>query len=533
MLTRIGDYQDDTTFDADIAIIGAGVAGITLARALQRSGLKICLIESGDDDYDAAVQDLYEGATTGQPYYDLRESRLRFFGGTTAIWGGRCLPLDPIDYRHRNWVPDSGWPISYDDLDPYMRQAGRALGLRFRNFDHRLHCESGLPDFPLERVGLETVFWQFDTKYWRFGLANCADLTRDPKVYVLLGASLTDIGSDPDARHVTHLVLTGLSGRRITLRARAAVLACGGIENARLLLAARGVIPQGLGNTRDTVGRWFMEHPRARLGTIGGQPGLALWKAYRAFHSGGAKLVPAIRLPDATQAEECILNAALTLKYRPETGSSSVERFYDAARKNAAPNRIMRRLWSLKQVVDTPPVQKGEELLRRAQIARGKGGFQVMIRSEQAPNPDSRITLMDNDRDPLGLPKPRLDWRLNGLEVNTARVAARLFSDALDRAGVPGFIAAPWIGAGSDGWPTDPSISSHALGGYHHMGTTRMSDNPAKGVTDADCRVHGIDNLYIAGSSVFPTGGWSNPTLTIMALALRLADRLADRVTSA
>lgn len=531
MLSRIGDYHDDATLDADIAIVGAGIAGLTLARALQGRRLSICVIESGHDDYDAAIQDLYEGQTAGQPYYELRESRLRFFGGTTAIWGGRCIPLDPIDYQRRDWVPDSGWPITHDDLDPYMQRAGRALGLRFRHFDMRLRAETGLPDFPLEGAGLETAFWQFDTKYWRFGLANCADLTRDPKVHVLLGASLTDIGSDAGARHVTHLTLSGLSGRRITLRAWVTVLACGGIENARLLLAARSVAPQGLGNAHDTVGRWFMEHPRARLGMIGGPAGLDLWRAYRAFRVGGAKLAPALRLPDATQREMGVLNAGLTLKYRPDAGQSPVERLYDAARRRAAPNRFMRRLWSVKQLVDSPPVQKGEDWLRRAQIARGKGGFQVMIRSEQAPNRDSRITLLDNDRDALGMPKIRLHWQLNGHEAHTARVMARLFSQALDKAGVAGFIPAPWIRAGGDDWPTDPSISSHALGGYHHIGATRMSENPAEGVTDADCRVHGVDNLYIAGSSVFPTGGWSNPTLTIAALALRLADRLADRVT--
>lgn len=526
MLTRIREYEDGSLTEADVAIVGAGAAGITLARALMGRGLAVCLVESGDADHDPRVQDLYAGATSGQPYYELRESRLRFFGGTTAIWGGRCLPMDPIDYRARPWVERSGWPVGEAEIEPYVWQAAQGLGLHFRQFDDRLRATLRLPDFPLDGHGLDTAFWQFDHQFWRFGLPNCRDLAESPDVRILLGASLTDIATDPGARHVEELTLAGLDGRRIRLRARHVVLACGGIENARLLLAARGTMPMGLGNGHDQVGRHFMEHPRALAGLVHGAGGLRVWAAYRAFQARGAKLTPALRLPDAVQEARGVLNAALTLKYRPSSGRTLLARIYDEARHRGAPNRFMRRVWSLKTLVDRSVAKRAEMALRRAQIARGAGAFQVMVRAEQAPDPESRVTLM-RETDALGVPKAHLHWRLGAQEVETARAAADTFAAALDSAGIAGFERAAWLDTPGAEWPTDPTISGHALGGYHHMGTTRMGGDPRTSVVDADCRLHGLDNLWIAGSSVFPTAGWSNPTLTILALTLRLADRLA------
>ncbi|PKP79739.1 MAG: hypothetical protein CVT80_14640 [Alphaproteobacteria bacterium HGW-Alphaproteobacteria-2] len=305
------------------------------------------------------------------------------------------------------------------------------------------------------------------------------------------------------SRHVEELVLAGLDGRRLRLGARHTVLAAGGIENARLLLAARGAMPMGLGNAHDQVGRHFMEHPRAMIGLVHGREGLRLWAAYRAFHARGSKLTPGLRLPDAVQEARGVLNAAATLKYRPPAGRSLLGRIYDSARYHGAPNR---------------------------QIAAGSGAFQVMVRAEQAPDPESRVTLA-RAADALGLPQARLDWRLGAQETETARAMADAFARALAGAGIGGFERAAWLDAPGAGWPTDPTISGHALGGYHHMGTTRMGTDPRTSVTDADCRLHGVDNLWIAGSSVFPTAGWSNPTLTILALALRLADTLAACAT--
>ena len=526
MIECLRQVENGTRLECDVAIIGAGAAGISIARALKSRGLSICLVESGDMDYDPAVQDLAAGETLGQPYYDLRDARLRFFGGTTAIWGGRCVPLDPIDLRNRPWVAHSGWPFGEAEIAPWLAKAGQQLELPFEQFDRGLARQLGLPPFPLDETDLDTEFWQFDHKFWRFGLPSCDDLASAPDVRILLGATLVDIETDPDARHVRELVLAGLDGRRIRMAAGHTVLAAGGIENARLLLNARSTMASGLGNGHDQVGRYFMEHPRALIGCVHGRDGLNLWSAYRASRINGHKLLPAIRLSDREQHARGVLNAAMTMKYRPKGGRSALEQLLDSARHHGAPNRFMRRLWSLKTLVDHPVVQHAEKWLRRAQVALRSGSFQVMVRAEQAPDPQSRITLSE-ETDALGMARARLDWRLGAQEVETARAMADVFSDALKHAGIGGFKRAGWLDAPGASWPTDPTISGHALGGYHHMGTTRMGTDPKTSVVDPDCRLHGMDNLWIAGSSVFPTGGWSNPTLTIIALSLRLADKVA------
>jgi len=522
MLSSLHEHGDGAEIEADIAVIGAGAAGITLARALRGHARKVVLVESGGKDYAPGTQDLCEGRVSGAPYYRLRDARLRFFGGTTAIWGGRCIALDPIDFEARDWVGNGGWPFPRAALARHYAAAARGLGLRFDPTDEALSCRVGPP----APAPLAPTVWQFDDAYWRFGLDNCRDLVAAPDCHILLNANLVDIETGEGARHVRCVRLAGLDGHRAVLRARTYALACGGIENARLLLAARGTMPGGLGNAHDMVGRGFMEHPRAALGLLRGPGAARLWSAWRARRVSGVKLAPALRLSDAAQRRHRTLNAALTLKYRPKSGRSSLKALYEQARHRAAPDRAMRRLWQLRNRANEALRAHVEGPLRAAQIARGDGAVLALLRCEQPPDPANRVGLIEGERDALGLPRARLDWRIGAAERHTARVMADALETALDRAGIDEFERAGWLDDPDADWPADPTISSHPFGGYHHMGTTRMHPDPRHGVVDADCRLHGVDNLYIAGSSVFPTGGWSNPTLTIIALALRLAEHL-------
>ena len=532
MLVDFNETPDGTVFEADVCIVGAGVAGITLARRLRDAGREVLLLESGGQDHERASQDLYQGHVVGRTYPPLDEARLRFFGGTTAIWGGRCVPLDPIDFETRPGIAETGWPIGLADLAEYYRQAASVFELPYPAFDEALWQRLGTSPPAFDSARVRTRFWQFDDAYWRFGIDNCRDLTGDPRVRVLTHANVTEIETEAGAGagHVTGLRLASLAGRSGRVRAGRYVLCCGGIENARLLLASNRVASAGLGNGHDLVGRYFMEHPRARIAELHLAEPAAFWSSFRKqFTDRGHKLMPALRLAEDLQRRAGVLNSAVTVKFQraPEQGVPASLAAYEALRKHGAPNRAMRRVWRLYRRGNDLLQAWAEKPLRHAQLRRRGGHLYLIARAEQAPNPESRITLAHDDRDALGMPKAVLDWRLSEVDTRTLRVLVETVDGELQRLGLGRAVSMPWLAEAGTDWPVDPTIGRHPIGGYHHMGTTRMAEAPSRGVVDPHGRVHGIDNLYVAGSSVFPTSGWANPTMTIVALTLRLGDHLA------
>ncbi len=534
MIIDFRETEEGYTTSADICIVGTGVAGLTLARELLKTGLKICLVESGGEDFDRDTQDLYDGEVTGRTYSPLKKSRLRFFGGTTAIWGGRCVPLDPIDFEPRPGICETGWPFRIDALSEYYAKANEHFELPFDVYDERLWEKTNINPPAFDHDQIRSGFWQFDDKYWRFGLAQCRDLTEHPRVEVLLHANVVNIDTNDNTHKITQLQIASLNGKRGAIKARKFVLACGGIENARLLLAADQINPQGLGNDHDQVGRYFMEHPRARIGTLKLQDPVSFWLTYRKhFLRGGHKVIPALRLGEKIQRETRALNSAMTIKFQvsPEKGVTSSKALYDTILKRSSPNRFMRRIWRYQRRTTDFFSSLGVRDLAKRQMKAGKGDLYLIGRAEQAPNPDSRI-MLSSERDALGMRKSVLDWRLLPVDTHSLRVLADTFDGELRRINLGSVEKSNWLETDTVDWPIDPTIGRHPIGGYHHMGTTRMADDARQGVVDAQCCVHGIDNLYIAGSSVFPTSGWANPTLTIVAMTLRLADHLADKMST-
>ena len=527
MIEDLRDCDRDATLACDVCIVGAGAAGITLARALAGSGLTLCLVESGGLDFEAATQALAAGANAGMPYYDLVDTRLRFFGGTTNIWGGRCVPLAPLDFSARAWVPGSGWPLDYAELEPWYTRAAQDFALDVGGAA-AAWLDPAAAELGLDRHAFTSSRWRFDDLAERFNARRCADLCARRDLRILLHANLRHIQANPAADAVTAVELMALNGRRAWLCARAYVLACGGIENARLLLAARDVEPHGLGNRHDQVGRCFMEHPHARAGIIEPRAGYRLWARFQRRYPPGAVPTAPVLLPSPElQRELGVLNTALTFKLQrdPRHGVSLRKRLYSHFKHELAPSRGGRRLWQVYRGLRKAVQRRLRQPVERVRHALGLIRVHVMIRAEQAPNAASRVRLGDTS-DALGMPLAVLDWRLSALDkLSVARLAARL-DTALAAAGHGRLELSGWLREPGDAWPIDPTVGNHAIAGYHHMGTTRMSSAPAGGVVDADCRVHGYANLYLAGSSVFTTSGWANPTLTIVALAHRLAAHL-------
>lgn len=508
--------------EADVAIVGSGAAGNTFARTLLSSGLKVLLIESGGLDYDPATADLNRGTNVGRPYYDLDRSRLRFFGGTTAIWGGRLAELDDIDLERRAWVPHSGWPITMDELRPWYAVARKALGIPA--------ADGNLPTGLLDRLDggdLAVRRWWFDPDFERFGAAKNADLIKLPNAVVAIHATVAEIVPTADVNAIDHLLIRAPSGRVHRAKARTYVLAAGGLENPRLLLASNSVAPSGLGNANDLVGRFFMEHPHARGGRIVGAPVWRLLNAFRAKRVRGVEMAPLLTLADTAQRREGALNSALTVNARPPLDGKApvTKRGYEFVKHQMGPTSRGRAIWRAYRRT----ARASRPLWSAAAVARCFTGSEeptLVLRAEQAPNPDSRVTLTD-ERDATGTPRICLDWRMTCQDVQSAAALVAAFAREASLAGLGEVQPADWLGSSDSGWVTDPLISAHSIGGYHHMGTTRMSDDPKRGVTDQWGRVHGLANLYVAGSSLFPTSGWANPTLTIIALALRTAERIA------
>lgn len=530
MPDSLNDLPLGTAIAADVVVIGAGAAGQTVAKALADKGREVLLLESGGLDYDPQVQELNRAELTGLPYYDLYRARLRFFGGTTAIWGGRTCRLDPIDYGVRDWVPLSGWPFGEEVLTPHYEQAEARLGLRSDYRDvHPLDRIRGAP--ALDHDVIDASYWQFDHHIDRFTAAYREDVLKHPRIRVLTHATVTEVVAHADGRAIERLDLASLSGARGSVKANNYVLACGGIENARLLLASRSVMPAGLGNDRDWVGRTFMEHVHCRGGKIETDHPVRVLRLGTSFRMKGSRFAAATRPGEPLQREKHILNASFTINARKPPGAplgTFMTSFNYMRHRMAVPSKLWRKSWYALKHSGTG-IQEWADPYRPALLTKlTDRGIYAIFRSEQAPNRDSRITIDPAQTDPLGMPRAQLHWALTELDKRTIRVTVEALDAELRRLKLGHVRKMPWLDDPSVPWEFDPLISKNPIGGYHHMGTTRMSADPATGVTDADGKVHGLSNLHIAGSSLFPTGGWANPTLTILALSFKLADHLAS-----
>ncbi len=515
---------------ADLCVVGAGAAGITLSSAFDGWPQSVCLLESGSYEPDEAVQSLYELDIAGYPVCENFMARARYFGGTCNLWAGRALKLTQIDLEKRDWVADSGWPISYAELDRYYDRAAGILKLPsdalIRDVIERRMSpfESAL----LDNDDLKPILSLSAKQPLRFGRRYRGLLERSRNVDVYLGANATEIMLNPRGDAVDELKATTLGGKKLTVRAGRYALACGGLENARLLLLSRSVQKDGVGNEFDTVGRFFMDHPRNVFGTVllDGKQSLPLLLG-RPVSEGTAQL--GIRLSDTAQRSEGLLNSYVTLERR---WSPQVAKIYEflvrsmkiLLRKGYTGRRLAlsgAKLATIPQTIYllSPRQLMPHSLYRVLKVGRETFGgspkeISVTNHCEQVPNRESRVYLSE-ERDALNMNRLVLDWKV-GPEVTRTLVRLHQLLDV--------HLRKKGLGRYANDHREQDDLSY--LDAAHHMGTTRMSLSARSGVVDANCKVHGVENLFIAGSSVFPTSGHANPTWTIIALTLRLCDHL-------
>ena len=531
MLIDFRKHPEAASHRAEVCVIGAGAAGVTIARRLMRAGRDVMLLESGGTDFEAATQELYRGANIGHAYYDLDEARLRFFGGTVSIWGGRAALFDPIDFEKRAWVPHSGWPFGREEFDRWYREAHADFELgEFDYGEADAWATLGLKDPGFDTAKLATRLWRFDEANERFAASRAKDLIAAPNLRILTHANVVKLQANAQANGIDHVEVCALGGGHpAKVAAKHFVVACGAIENARLMLVSDDVEPNGIGNARGQVGRFWMEHPTGRIGKVETDAPADLWALFqKRFMKDGVPLAPLLRLSDAAQREREALNSIVTFKLQrdPKHGVALGNKLYHNLKHSLHPNRRGRALDHLYRGVRGWFHRTVREPIEHARAKYAKAGLYLIVRGEQAPNPDSRVVLSEK-HDALGHRRADLDWQLSELDKHTARVFAEVFDGEMKRMGQRGVTPSGWLGEPGTAWPVDPTVGNHPIAGYHHIGGTRLGTDPSSSVVDPDCRVHGYENLWIAGSSCFPTAGWANPTLTLVAMAIRLAERLS------
>lgn len=526
--------ENGTEIEAEICIVGAGVAGITLALELDQLGIKTCVLEGGGPEPDDATRDLYRGESVDLPYKFADGCRSRFLGGSSNCWGGWCAPLDPHDFEHRDWIPHSGWPFSRTELERYYQRAQEVLKLGPNTYDPQF-WENAIGRADVKRIPLPSgrvrdVISQFSPPA-RLGKLYGPRLRDSTSVTVYLYANAINIEAERLGARIGHVDVATLTGKRHKAQARLFVLATGGIENARLLLASNSVQPAGLANTHDVVGRYFMDHPRVVSGRVQFTREWARNKLFDIkFHyqnphiaAHGTAVSAQFALSPELQRREELTNARVwffsTFAGEGSAAADALTSMRRRAEKKHSPHSSLPRdLLTLAR----HPWDAGCFVLShffKPQFLQGETRFQAIVEPE--PDPEARVTL-GAEKDALGLNRVRVGWRLGNLTRRTFDRNFAALAQELESSGIARATLDPPLEGRAD-WPStlDPE------GTWHHMGTTRMHDSPRWGVVDRNCKVHGINNLFIAGSSVFPTAGANFPTTTIVALALRLAVHLS------
>jgi len=455
----------------EFCIVGSGPAGIVLAKRLGEQGRSVLLLEAGDEEVTFESQEAYHGQVLGDPYFDLATSRLRALGGSSGHWEGWCRELDEHDFEFKPSFPKAHWPIGIHDLKPYLTEASRLLELG--NISSN---QSPSDSNDIRRL----VFWRSDPPV-HFGQKFRRFLNNNPNVAYATRAAVTRIHSQT-APH-TRVDVADTAGNRSSVRAKNIVLATGGIENSRLLQWSQHLSEGRLVDQRCPIGSFWMEHPHTRVG--------------EAFIETKAANIIFFGVAPNTQRRAKILNA--NLQVRPiieEIGTKALVTDLLCVAPSLS-NQIL-------------------ELLDKKVWC----GAHLVGAWEQEPLLENRVALSTEAVDRFGIPRPTLYWKKSDNDLHTIFESVSIFGEYLATTGRGRVRIPDWLQSGGP-WPED-----RIMGGHHHMGGTRMAVSPDDGVVDKHCKVFGKNNIYVAGSSVFPSGGHANPTLTLVQLSLRLADHL-------
>lgn len=550
MIADAGTVPNNARLAADVCVVGAGPAGIALTLDLAERGLSVLLLESGQMGENKTAQSLYQGEVADERLHSPPDKyRQRRLGGSSAIWGGRCMPFDRLDFETRSQVPGSGWPLSYDDLLPYYPRANALAEAGRFSYDaadalgaHAPPMISGFQSRRVQTSGLE----RFSCPT-HFGTRYAKRLQLAPGVKVLLGANCTSVRLHSDGRAVDSLEVATLAGGRFSVAPRATVLAMGGLETARLLLASRDVAPAGVGNFHDVVGRYYMCHIAGNVGRLNvyGPP-------HQVRH--GYEVAPEgvycrrrLAVSASEQQRLGLANAVARLHFPRITDPSHgngvlsglflvrklISYEYGKRLSDGTAGTLSLYARHLANVLGDPLDTTAfvAHWLRRRTFAERKfpsvilrnrtNRFSLEMHAEQLPQAQSRVTLGERV-DALGMPQLRVDWRYSAADIESLRRTLDVLAEEFAHSGTAHF--------DYDRHTLEEDLMRFGAYGGHHLGTARMGSDERTSVVNAHCQVHSVHNLFVAGSAVFPTSSQANPTLTLIALALRLGATLSQRL---
>ncbi len=452
----------------DVCIIGAGAAGITIANKLKKAGLKIALCEAGSYEYTEESQDFYKGKLVGDHYFDLDIARLRYLGGSTNHWGGWCRSFEPVDFDRGYLGEEYKWPITYKELFKFRNTACNILEID-DDFDFKSS----------EDKKVKKIKFQFSPPV-RFKDKYQDELQKASNVNVFINANLYDISGENSIIKFAHF--KSYTKNKIKIQASKFIFAMGGIENSRFLLWFKKKYQNKFFDNTTPIGKYWMEHPHFNLGSALVNKSVTEQTYYS--------------LTQKAQKESQILNCGFRI---------------NKITSNKTTKSMIKELLCI-----APKIGQKIAYLADKNLVCGARLFAAW---EQSPNISNTITLSEN-KDKFEIPRVNLKWKKNSFDRENVKESVRIFNDWLLEDDLGRIQLHKWMLNDLE-YPTDDE-----LGGYHHMGGTRMSNSPKLGVVDKNCKVFGSQNLYIAGSSVFTTGGHNNPTLPIVQFSLRLAEHL-------
>lgn len=515
MIRNLMDGVPERPQHADVCIVGAGAAGIVLTTQFVKQGRSVLLLEGGGSEVLEESQEPYQSELSGQHHNGIHNGRFRAKGGSTTRWGGQILELDELDFLARPGVKGSGWPLHKSELTPFYARAIELEGLSRANLvDADVWRQIKLSPPTIEDFDMIFSRWCPEPNFARLH----ANILEDHDgVTVWLHANAVAMKWE-DSRFRSILCRT-LSGIEATFSADEFIFCLGGIESSRFFLQPQAAA--GPWNRSGLLGCHFQDHIVCGAATIEVANPAALHRSFDNVFSRGLKYQPKIHLRPAVQEAEGTLNVAASFSFN-SVFDSALGQLKMTARN------LLRGRWQSATMSDLSHALRHAPLLAK-QVLRYRlheraynppdAVVGLLVHCEQEPESESRITLSDKV-DRLGVFRTRLDWRISDRELFSMRTLVQHATKALEKIGR--VVADPALMA------LDPAFRSKCGDGYHHMGGMRMSTSPDAGLVDLNLRIHGMENGYICSSAVFPTSGYSNPTHTLLALAVRLADHLTS-----